>query len=50
MLEAYGFACSMNRRGDCYDNAVMEAFFSSVNSKTADRSGSFGEAKMGLFD
>ena len=26
MLEAQGITCSMSRRGDCYDNAVMEAF------------------------
>jgi hypothetical protein len=40
----------MSRRGDCYDNAVMEAFFSSVKSETADRFASFGDAKMELFD
>jgi putative transposase len=28
MLDANGITCSMSRRGDCYDNAVMEAFFS----------------------
>ena len=28
MLDAHGITCSMSRRGDCYDNAVMEAFFS----------------------
>jgi putative transposase len=36
-LDAYGITCSMSRRGDCYDNAVMESFFSSVKSETADR-------------
>lgn len=40
----------MSRRGDCYDNAVMEAFFSSVKSETADRFASCGDAKMELFD
>jgi transposase InsO family protein len=29
LLEAHGIACSMSRRGDCYDNAAMESFFSS---------------------
>jgi putative transposase len=48
VLDAYGIICSMSRRGDCYDNAVMEAFFSSVKSETADRFAS-REAKM-LFD
>jgi putative transposase len=50
VLDAHGITCSMSRRGDCYDNAVMEAFFSSVKSETADRFGSFGEGKMELFD
>jgi putative transposase len=50
MLDAYGITCSMSRRGNCYDNAVMEAFFSSVKSETADRFASFGAAKMELFD
>ena len=45
-----GVACSMSRRRNCYDNAVMEAFFSSVKSETADRFDSFGETKMQLFD
>jgi transposase InsO family protein len=50
MLETNGILCSMSRRGDCYDNAVMQAFFSSVKSETADRFESCGEAKMELFD
>jgi putative transposase len=50
MLDAHGITCSMSRRGNCYDNAVMEAFFSSVKSETADRFASCGEAKMELFD
>jgi transposase InsO family protein len=33
-----------------YDNAVMEAFFSSVKSETADRLASCSEAMMELFD
>ena len=50
MLDASGIGCSMSRRGNCYDNAVMESFFSSVKSETADRFASCGEAKMELFD
>ena len=45
-----GSSCSMSRRGNCYDNAVMEAFFSSVKSETAEHFDSCGEAKMELFD
>jgi putative transposase len=50
MLDAHGITCSMSRKGDCYDNAVMEAFFSTVKSELADRFESCGEAKMQLFD
>jgi putative transposase len=45
-----GMICSMSRRGNCYDNAVMESFFSTVKSELADRFDGFGEAKMELFD
>ena len=40
----------MSRRGNCYDNAVMESFFSTVKSELRDRFDSCGEAKMELFD
>jgi putative transposase len=46
ILDAHGITCSMSRRGDCYDNAVMESFFSTVKSELADRFDSFGEGKM----
>jgi transposase InsO family protein len=49
-LTAHGITCSMSRRGNCYDNAVMEAFFSTVKSELADRFASCGEAKIELFD
>jgi putative transposase len=50
LLDTRGIICSMSRRGDCYDNAVMESFFSTVKSELADRFDSFGQAKMELFD
>ena len=50
VLDAHGITCSMSRRGNCYDNAVMEAFFSSVKSELADRFASCSEAKTELFD
>src|SRR5476649_1181514 len=50
ILNANGITCSMSRRGNCYDNAVMEAFFSSVKFETADRFESCRVAKMELFD
>jgi putative transposase len=50
ILETRGITCSMSRRGNCHDNAVMESFFSSVKSELAERFDSFAEAKMELFD
>ena len=49
-LAAHGIVCSMSRRGDCYDNAVVESFFATVKTELATRFPSFGEAKMALFD
>jgi putative transposase len=50
ILDAHRITCSMSRRGNCYDNAVMEAFFSSVKSELRERFDSCGEAKMELFE
>ena len=50
VLEAHGITCSMSRRGNCHDNAVMESFFSTVKSELGEHFGSCGEAKMELFD
>ncbi len=50
LLEARGLVCSMSRRGNCWDNAVMESFFSTVKSELGERFDSNGEAKMELFD
>jgi transposase InsO family protein len=50
ILDARGITCSMSRRGNCYDNAVIESFFSTVKSELADRFASFGDGKMELFD
>ena len=50
VLETHGITCSMSRRGNCYDNAVMESFFSTVKSELGEHFASHGEAKMELFD
>jgi transposase InsO family protein len=34
-LKASGIVCSMSRRGDCWDNAVAESFFSTLKSDLA---------------
>ena len=49
-LDARGIVCSMSRRGNCYDNAVMESFFSTVKSELGEHFDSHGDAKMELFD
>jgi len=49
-LSAHGITCSMSRRGDCHDNAVMESFFSTLKSELGERFASCGEAKTELFD
>jgi putative transposase len=50
LLAARGIVCSMSRRGNCYDNAVMESFFSTVKSELGEHFDSHGEAKMELFN
>ena len=50
VLQTAGITCSMSRRGNCDDNAVVEAFFSSLKSELANRFNTCGEAKMELFD
>jgi putative transposase len=50
LLDTRGVVCSMSRRGNCYDNAVMESFFSTVKSELADQFASNGDAKRELFD
>ena len=49
-LAARGIVCSMSRRGNCHDNAVMESFFSTVKHELADQFASHGDAKRELFD
>jgi len=33
LLEQYGMTCSMSRKGDCWDNAVVESFFHSLKTE-----------------
>lgn len=50
MLTAHGLTCSMSRRGNCHDNAVMESWFSTVKTELTARFASVGEAKTALFE
>ena len=49
-LKQYGITCSMSRRGNCYDNAVIESWFSTVKSEEGERFESYSHAKQALFD
>jgi len=49
-LDAHGITCSISRRGNCYHNAVMESWFSTVKSEEAERFESYAHAKEALFD
>ena len=50
LLAEHGIVCSMSRRGNCHDNAVMESFFATVKKEEAERFPSYSDAKMALFD
>jgi putative transposase len=49
-LERHGIVCSMSRKGNCYDNAVMESWFSTFKSELAEHFESYGVAKAEIFD
>jgi len=52
LLADQGIACSMSRRGDCWDNATMESFFSTLKLERAHRRRyrTRDEARADLFD
>ena len=50
MPTAHGMTGSMSRRGNCFDNAVMESWFSTVKRELGEHFESCGQAKMELFD
>jgi putative transposase len=49
---AVGVRPSMGSRGDCYDNALCESFFATLECERIDRRSfrSQAEARMGVFD
>lgn len=52
LLADQGITCSMSRRGDCWDNAAMEAFFSTLKLERTNRTRyqTRDEARADVFD
>ena len=58
VLSARGMACSMSRKGDCYDNAVMESFYGKLKTELVSFAGVTGrgsfatraEARQAIFE
>ena len=50
VLADHGVTCSMSRRGNCYDNAAMESWNSTLKSELGERFLSPADAKAKLFD
>ncbi len=50
VLEANGIVCSMSRKGNCYDNAAMESWFSTFKAEEGERFDSYADAKAKIFD
>jgi putative transposase len=52
LLKAHGITCSMSRSGNCWDNAAMESFFSTLKTERTSRSNyrTRDEARADVFD
>jgi putative transposase len=52
LLAEHGIVCSMSRRGDCWDNAAMESFFSTLKIERVNRRHyrTRDEARADIFD
>jgi putative transposase len=50
VLEANGITCSMSRRGNCYDNAAAESWFSTIKFELGEHFESYARGKEELFD
>ena len=52
LLEKHGIECSMSRRGNCYDNAVMESFFGTLKTELVHQNhyAMHAQAKASIFE
>jgi len=49
-LAAHGIRCSMSRKGDCYDNAMMESFFGTLKTEMDEPLSDQRHARATVFD
>ena len=52
LLAAHAMTCSMSRKGDCWDNAVVESFFATLKTELVDDAdwATREDARAALFD
>ena len=52
LLQEHGIQCSMSRRGNCYDNAVMESFFGTAKTELVhhEHYATHQQARQSLFE
>jgi len=52
LLKDHGMICSMSRKGDCWDNAVMESFFATLKTELIyqERFATKEDARLKIFD
>jgi putative transposase len=50
ILNDNGFVCSMSRKGNCYDNAVVESFFKTLKAELGERFESPAALKRDAFE
>ena len=50
LLDQHGVACSMSRKGNCWDNAVAESFFGTVRAELDEPFATRAIAHAKLFD
>ena len=52
LLLQHGMICSMSRKGDCYDNAVMESFFATLKRELVlwERFATRNDAKAKIYE
>jgi putative transposase len=50
LLDRHGITCSMSRKGNCYDNAVMESWFSTFKAELGERFVTPAQAKQATLD